>query len=130
MPPPGVRLAGSGDYGDVPPGAAPGPDNRDVQVQAPGQSVFPKQGFGLLLHPNAAGIYGAGERPPPAGDVVLPSGDAPSRNAYVLRPDEKQDIRKFDESMRELTKPKTDGYKQIRVPPPRGRSRAKALLDT
>ena len=80
---------------------SPPPDNRDMQVQAPGQNQFPNQMFGLLLHPNAAGIYGYGERPPPAGDVVLPSTgyrDASSRNAYIPQANESSTIRNFNES--------------------------------
>ena len=113
----------------VPPGAAPGPDNRDVQVQAPGQSIFPKQGFGLLLHPNAAGIYGAGERPPPEGDVVLPA-DGPGRNASMPKAARDEVVRKFNEYTREEIQ-RTDGLRRTKLAPPlKGRSQIRALLDT
>jgi hypothetical protein len=97
-------------------------DNRDMQVQAPGQPEFPKQGTGpgLLLHPNAAGIYGYENRPPPAGDVVIPpdagSRNADKRNAYILNPARYADERKLNEYKREEIQ-RTDGFRRVRFIP-------------
>ena len=98
--------------------ADPPRDNRDMQVRAPGQNQFPNQMFGQLLHPNAAGVYGSGERLPPVGDVVLPSPgyrDASSRNAYMPQANESSTIRNFNESNIELQNPGTriDGFRRI-----------------
>jgi hypothetical protein len=91
-------------------------DNRDMLVQAPGQSVFPKQGFGLLLHPNAAGIYGYENRPPPPGDVVLSSGDAPSHNAYMPKAARDEVVRGFNDYTLEKEQ-LTEGFRRVRFIP-------------